>query len=387
MAKVLLTDCWTRKTLSAVRSLGRENIEVHVVSHTRIAPAIYSGYAKRRFILPDPLKQPARYLEGIISLIRAGNYDCIMPFEESSIELFLSARAEIEKYTRLPLATLKAYQTANNKWSVLQLAKQLGIPAPLSFKPVNDAELAEALDALQFPFIIKPVSSSGSRGIKKVASRADFDKAYPGIVERYGRPILQEYISGHGEGCGVGALAQNGNMLACFSYRRLREFPVQGGPSTLRESTDDEETKEYAASLLASLNWDGVAMVEFKRDAGGRPRLMEINPRFWGSLDLSFAAGVNFPYLLYLFSQGRPVHQPEYRTGILGRWLLPGDIAHFLANPQRFSLKPSFFTFIKKDMYYDDFKKDDPKGNLAAVICTFAMVFSPEVWKIGIFRK
>jgi hypothetical protein len=66
---------------------------------------------------------------------------------------------------------------------------------------------------------------------------------------------------------------------------------------------------------------------------------------------------------------------------------LPGDVAHFIANPRRFSLKPSFFKFTGDEFFYDDFKKDDPKGNIATVLCTFAMVFDPEIWKIGVFRK
>lgn len=39
-------------------------------------------------------------------------------------------------------------------------------------------------------------------------------------------------------------------------------------------------------------------MVEWKVDLrDGRPKLMEINPRFWGSLELAVRSGVNFPSL------------------------------------------------------------------------------------------
>ena len=388
MPKILVTDCWTRKTLSAVRSLGREGLVVDAVSHTRIAPGIYSSYTRRYFIVPDPKKQPELYLKKILELIQQEQYDCIMPFEESSIELFLTVRTQIEQYTRLPLPSAKAYHAANNKWEVLQLARQLNIPMPQSYRPQSQAGIDEALNALQFPVIIKPVSSSGSRGIRKVANRQQFDKEYPEVVKNYGYPVIQQCIDWQGQGCGVGVLARDGNVLADFSYKRLREFPVQGGPSTARESTADGETKQYAAKLLKALNWDGVAMVEFKRDpVTNTPMLMEINPRFWGSLDLSYVAGVNFPYLLYLFATGKEVKQPSYTTGIIGRWLLPGDMAHFLANPNRFKLRPSFFSFVNGHTYYDDFKKDDLKGNIATVLCTIAMVFDPEIWKIGVFRK
>jgi len=41
-------------------------------------------------------------------------------------------------------------------------------------------------------------------------------------------------------------------------------------------------------------------MVEFRVDArDGTAKLMEVNPRFWGSLQLSILSGADFPYLLY----------------------------------------------------------------------------------------
>lgn len=388
MPKILITDCWTRKSLSAVRSLGKMGVRVDAISHTRIAPGIYSKYTNKYYIVPDPKKKPQQYLLSVLQLLQHGNYDCIMPFEESSIEIFLEARTDIEKLTVLPIASAKAYHTANNKWKILQLAEQLSIPMPKSFCPTTDGEVTAALTALDYPIIIKPITSSGSRGLKKAYSKEEFDNAYPSIVKDYGYPLIQDYIPKEGEGCGVGLLAKEGEMLVSFSYKRLREFPINGGPSTLRESTDDAELKQYAAALIKALNWTGVAMVEFKRDPQtGIPKLMEINPRFWGSLDLAEVAGINFPFLLFQLSQNMQVQQLDYKKGVMCRWLLPGDIAHFLANPKRFSLRPSFFDFFNKNIFYDDFKKDDMKGNIAVVLCTFAMVFDPSVWKMGIFRK
>ena len=40
--------------------------------------------------------------------------------------------------------------------------------------------------------------------------------------------------------------------------------------------------------------------IEFRIDSrDGVPKIMEVNPRFWGSLQLSILSGVDFPYLLY----------------------------------------------------------------------------------------
>ena len=92
-------------------------------------------------------------------------------------------------------------------------------------------------------------------------------------------------------------LLSRGRAVALFSHRRLRERPPWGGVSVLSESIAlCPDARDYAHSLLDDLGWHGVAMVEFKRDArDGVPKLMEINGRFWGSLQLAIDAGVDFP--------------------------------------------------------------------------------------------
>lgn len=385
--KILITDSWTRKSLSAVRSLGVEGLEVHAVSHKVLAPAIYSRYVKKFYIAPDPSKRPQPYVAEILGLLKKEKFDALFPFEEASIAAFLEARTEIERLTALPLARAEAFETAQNKWKVLQLAAELGVPTPRSFLPASRTEAEEAIDRLGFPFVVKPTNESGSRGFKKIHDKREFEQYYPQISRRYGSPILQEYIDQSGQGVGVAVLAKRGKTLVSFSYKRLREFPVQGGPSTLRESTDDPILKGWAARLMERLDWQGVAMIEFKTDPRDRvPKLMEINPRFWGSMELAAVSGINFPYLLFLLSQGEPISQPAYRTGVRCRWLIPGDIAHFIANPKRFKIKPSFFSFFDKDTYYDDFHPQDLTGNLAVVACGVLGLFDPDYWRLGVLR-
>jgi len=122
-------------------------------------------------------------------------------------------------------------------------------------------------------------------------------------------------------------------VLATFAHRRLREKPPSGGVSVLAEAVVLEPALEAAAlALLAELNWEGVAMVECKRDEanGGRPVLMEINGRFWGSLQLAIDAGVNFPALLAACAGGTvPTPVRRWRIGTRLRWSW-GDRDHLL---------------------------------------------------------
>jgi predicted ATP-grasp superfamily ATP-dependent carboligase len=142
--------------------------------------------------------------------------------------------------------------------------------------------------------------------------------------------LIQERIVG--PGLGIFVLRWQGRTIARFAHRRLREKPPSGGVSVLSESVPgDPELLSATDALLTALDWEGVAMVEFKRDASsGRPYLMEVNGRFWGSLQLAIDSGVDFPRLLVEATLGRvPADQLTWRSGRLSRWFW-GDLDHLL---------------------------------------------------------
>jgi predicted ATP-grasp superfamily ATP-dependent carboligase len=132
-----------------------------------------------------------------------------------------------------------------------------------------------------------------------------------------------------GVGYGVGVLADySSNPIALFMHKRLHEYPVTGGTSTLRVSAWSRKLAEYSIKLLREMNWQGIAMVEFKLDKkNGSANLIEVNGRFWGSLPLAINAGVDFPYLLYKMIVGKDTFTVKgYKLGLTERWLIPGDL-------------------------------------------------------------
>lgn len=81
----------------------------------------------------------------------------------------------------------------------------------------------------------------------------------------------------------------------------------------------------YSDQLLQSAKWTGVAMIEFRVTPEGKPFLMEINPRFWGSLQLSVDSGADFPSMLVDLYVGKQISPKSYRVGQRLRWYL-GDL-------------------------------------------------------------
>ena len=142
--------------------------------------------------------------------------------------------------------------------------------------------------------------------------------------------LIQERIVG--PGMGIFVLCEHGAVRTAFAHRRLREKPPSGGASVLCESVAlDPALLAQAARLLGPLGWHGVAMLEYKQDRrSGTPFLMEVNGRFWGSLQLAVDAGVDFPYLCCQLALGTAARRSgSYKVGIRSRWLL-GDLDHLL---------------------------------------------------------
>jgi predicted ATP-grasp superfamily ATP-dependent carboligase len=142
------------------------------------------------------------------------------------------------------------------------------------------------------------------------------------------RIILQPFVEG--SGYGVSGVFSKGSPIALLAHRRIREKQPTGGPSALAETiTLDDRLCLPANRIMRAVGWNGPAMVEFKGDLEGRLNLMEVNARFWGSLPLAEAAGIDFPriYLDQLKLGPLRAHRRSYRVGIQGRYLL-GDTLH-----------------------------------------------------------
>lgn len=380
--KILILDAMWNKTLAAVRSLGRRGFYLTVGEKTRFATALFSRYCSRRVIYPSPASKPDEFLDWLLKEVKANSYDMLLPTEFETLKIILKNRKEIEPYTRIPFADYNLISKVNDKAWLIRYAEANGYLCPKTYfvETLNEFRYED----MEYPLVIKPRESSGSRGLVYVNRPSEFLTAFQKVHSRYPFPLVQEYIP-NGGAYGVGALFNlNSEPRAAFVYKRLREYPVSGGPSTLREGVKNDEIRDIALSLLKSLNWVGVAMVEFRVDArNGKAKLMEINPRFWGSLQLAILSGMDFPYLLYKMAVDGDIEPVwDYETGIRCRWLIPGDILHFISNPERLRLNPGFFTRTQGD---DIISVTDPMPIVGRVSSVLPFLFDKEMRRL-IFR-
>ena len=223
--------------------------------------------------------------------------------------------------------------TAANKIETFAIAERLAIPVPDSIVLPQKPTLPVDVHGLPFPIVIKPSHSRVSTGngwqstsVSYAKDLEELHRLLEGLPEYCFPLALQRRISG--PGLGIFLCMEHGKTVASFAHRRIREKPPSGGVSVLRESVrPHQEALDYAERLLSDLKWHGVAMVEFKLEKEtGTPFLMEINGRFWGSLQLAIDSGIDFPAILLRSIQGNRVTPiADYQCGIRSRWFW-GDV-------------------------------------------------------------
>jgi predicted ATP-grasp superfamily ATP-dependent carboligase len=285
----------------------------------------------------DPRTDPDGFLRDIARVVEREGIDVVIPMTDVSAPLVLALRSSHPE-VEVPFPDLEDYRAISDKEGLLRVAGEVGVPVPRQVvleRPTTAMERDPA--SVGFPLVLKPARSAvstgagiGKFGVTQVADAAQLEAALRAYPEEAYPILVQERIMG--PGLGVFLLAWEGRTLAAFAHRRIREKPPTGGVSVYRESVAvAPELREYSERLLARYRWRGVAMVEFKQDARtGTPYLMEVNGRFWGSLQLAIDSGVDFPAMLMRALFGEPDSPVDsFRMGIRSRWLW-GDVDHLL---------------------------------------------------------
>ena len=347
---VLVTDGEQRAALALVRSLGRAGYTLHVAGARAGTPAGASRWCRSEAIVSDASADPAGFARDIETLAARLGATFLIPVTESALLALLPLKDRLHNVV-IPFPDVVAFQRICDKALVLEHARALGISIPDQRTLAGPPRTAAELGDLAYPVVIKPSRSVAERngrrvklGVRHARDGAQLAQELAALDSAAFPVLLQQRVVG--PGVGIFLLVWNGRVLARFAHRRLREKPPAGGVSVYRESiAADPELVALSTRLLESFDWHGVAMVEYKVDAAtGTPYLMEINGRFWGSLQLAIDAGVDFPKLLLeAAAGGSPAPVLSYRTGIRSRWWW-GDVDQLLLrlrrSPEALSLPP-----------------------------------------------
>ena len=382
----LILDAQFRQALMSVRSLGRRGMHVAALECEDSAahlPTFASRWCKEAFIAPAYEQGSGPYIEYLERLLDEVAIRVLITSHDGTLDILRRNRERLGKRTHLAIASEAALDIAVNKDKTLALAKELhiGVPAGVQVGAVND--VPAALREVGLPAVVKPVCSwiwgeeeSERLECQLVTTPDEARIAVEGAVRQGGTALIQQFLSGRCEA--VNFLYARGEVYARFAQWAKRMQPPLGGTSVWRQSIAlPDDIGEQAERLVRAADLEGYCEVEFRRDAAGKPYLMEINPRLSASIEVAVRSGVDFPYLIYQWACGEPIDRiSSYRTGLWMRYLLGDFITTGQAILQRGrpGVAPpakaigNFLAAFFVPAHYDYFDWQDLKPGLSATI-------------------
>jgi predicted ATP-grasp superfamily ATP-dependent carboligase len=357
-----------RKVLAAVRALGMAGVQVTLASNDAGCMSLHSRFCRSFLEYPCEESDAAALADFVDRALRRHPCDALLPMCDYTTQAVVADQDRFARLSGVCVPDAQSMARATDKATLIELAHHLGIGVPKTVCIEDETMLEEAAASLGYPCVLKLRRGAGGVGRSFPESARQLRRAFR-LLDKHvdqvfdsTRPLLQEFIPGEVHDACV--LFNRGEPRAVLTQRRLAMMPPEGGVGIHNETTDDPELKEEACRLMRALNWHGPAQVEFKRDArDGSLRLMEVNPRFWGTLAVAVAAGVNFPLLTAAIAMRGDVEPvTDYRKGVRYRWLFN------YASPQRpsdhFQLRALTDAVIRQGKHFSDFWLSDPLPHL-----------------------
>ena len=320
----------TQIGLSIVRELGRAGVRVIGIAQENDAIGLTSRYLARRLVVTEPRSQ--QLLRTIRALGDELGECCLIAVSEANLIWLATHHGEFGRVRPIAPA-LSVLDMVLDKQSTLRVAQTVGISIPETAEPQSMAEVQSLAVSFRFPAVLKWKDPAAVAGLLEAASlemvKAEYVYSSEQLIAvglRYQPiaqwPLVQEYCAGYG--LGQFFYMHNGQPVRGFQHRRVAEWPPEGGFSSVCDTIPlDHHTdlQERSVALLRAINWEGVAMVEYRMNPiTGKAVLMEINGRFWGSYPLAVECGAGFALIAYYLNSnlGMPP-LPPLRKGVRSR--------------------------------------------------------------------
>ncbi len=373
---VLVTDVKYRMTLPIIRDLGEAGFVVAACARDDESTPLgfASKHTNHTFTLPfnDDQQTYVKKMGQICEQLQK-EYDTkpvIFPVAGYTIEAISLFGEELANFADFIVPKPKSLAITQDKRALLAKASQIGLAVPQEYTLLEGETPAAMALRIDYPVVVKFTNSEkvGVPAEKRYAivkNAADFVATYSKFADLQAGPLVQEYVEGNGVGVSC-LFSQNSQPLSFICHRRLREYPISGGPSSCCESFFDPELVKAAFALFKSIGWCGIGMSEFKGPHKGKYYLMEINPRIWGSYPLTRKAKSSFSVSYVLAASGNELKQtalPDYCEGKKMSFVFQDALAGFAHFKRKnfgnfFAWLKDFFNPHVKDaiIEFNDFK-------------------------------
>jgi predicted ATP-grasp superfamily ATP-dependent carboligase len=315
----LVTDVHLPSAVAGLRGLGRAGHRVVALGDHWSAGGLWSRHTVRRAVGPTAEAGPA--FTATVAALAADHGPVVVyaGWEGSLSALFEPPGLPAGAVSPYPATDPAVLRRMCDKRELSGLASAAGLRVPATLAAGTAQELAGL--RLPFPCVVKPVVGGGRPATACVVeSLAALDVllagADPGaqllVQPRAAGPLLMLAL----------VMDRDRRPVAAFQQVARRVWPADAGGASLAVSVaPDERLVAAAADLLAGAGFTGLAQLDFVAGPDG-PLLIDINPRFYTSLPLALACGVNLAGIWHAVVAGeRIAPQDGYRVGATFRWL------------------------------------------------------------------
>jgi len=354
MKKILVTSGAWQSSLACIQSLGRRRHDVFLIDELQSSP-INSRFCRSR--IPSPAeKDEDRYLEFLLNLVKTGSYDVLVPISDSVVRYCSKHKKALERFIKMVLPDYDTLSLAADKDKLYAFAHKENIHIPKTYFPSDFLEVKKLAEKDIFPCVIKiPVSVAG-KGVFYINNKEELMRAYHSKTFDGQWPVIQDFVDG--DFYGLTGLAFEGKLAMFFMYRTPRKYSMEGTPPILFSVMDDV-LLEQARGIISKLGWSGAINLDFLKDPQRGYVLLEVNPRFGGSLNFAYRMGIDLPWAycqLALGTKAQEIKQPQYPQGTMFRTIFPTEIIRCCLQKGywRTFVTNSFRLNCKTNVYWDD---------------------------------
>jgi predicted ATP-grasp superfamily ATP-dependent carboligase len=323
MPRVLITDAEERSVLAACRSLGRRGYAVDVTASQRPATTHWSRFCSNRLRTSDPGLDSESFVEELSRIVKAGEYDLLIPGTDVSLLAISQSRERLEPYVKLGLPPHELVKRSLSKVALVDRAAKVGIPAPDTLICSQPEAALDAARRLGYPVMLKSgqavfdrdgrLSRRGSALVHDQASLAQ-------LLTEYGRPwLIQRVVPGTLLSF-AGVIAEE-RLLSCAVSRYRRTWPSEAGSVAFSETiATPSGLDDKVTALVNAMGWQGIFELELLEVRDAPPATLDLNPRVYGSLALAERAGASLPVIWCEWLGGHEVVASAARPGYRYRW-------------------------------------------------------------------
>jgi predicted ATP-grasp superfamily ATP-dependent carboligase len=255
----------------------------------------------------------------------------LFPCTDKSVRLISRHRTELEGLYHIVLPDPDTVDLLLDKAAFHEYAAARGYRVPLTRVVADGATAQEAAEALTFPCSVKPAVKTPRW--EEVAPAKAFRVTSPDELValcdrlRAWAPVLvaQEWVQGDESNlfsCNC-YFDRDSAPLVTFVARKLRQWPLDVGTSSLGEECRDDTVLEVTVKLFEELGLQGLGYLELKRDErSGELVIIEPNVgRPTGRSAIAEAGGVELLYTAYCDAAGLPLPSERVQRFRGAKWI------------------------------------------------------------------